>query len=90
MAGFVRANRMDQNSIFGQRIYPGRRTDPPLSTLMGVSRGISALFGCLANEGRFIAFVAPENADQAIALLQRHAVTSAAAMIGRVYGGPAG
>ena len=64
---------MDQNSIFGQRIYPSRRTDVPL-----------ALFDCVANEGRFIAFVAPEEADQAIALLQRHAGTSAAAMIGKV------
>src|SRR5271165_3230846 len=39
-AGFVRASRMDQNSIFGQRIYPSRRTDAPLSTLTGVSRSI--------------------------------------------------
>jgi len=41
VAGFVRASRMDQTSIFGQRIYPGRRTDAPPSALMGVSRGIS-------------------------------------------------
>jgi hypothetical protein len=32
---------MDQTSIFGQRIYPGRRTDAPLSALVGLSRGIS-------------------------------------------------
>jgi hypothetical protein len=32
---------MDQTSIFGQRIYPGRRTDAPLSALMGVNRGVS-------------------------------------------------
>jgi hydrogenase expression/formation protein HypE len=44
----------------------------------------------VANEGRFIAFVAPEDAERAIALLRRHAVTSAAAMIGEVAGGPAG
>ena len=44
----------------------------------------------VANEGRFIAFVAPEDAHRAIALLQRHAVTSAAVMIGKVVGGPAG
>jgi len=44
----------------------------------------------VANEGLFIAFAAPEDADEAIALLQRRAVTSAAAMIGKVSGGPAG
>jgi hypothetical protein len=36
-AGFVRARQMDEHSIFGQRIYPGRRTGAPLT---GVSRGI--------------------------------------------------
>ena len=36
-AGFVRARQMDQHSIFGQRIYPGRRTGAPLT---GVSRGM--------------------------------------------------
>ena len=44
----------------------------------------------VANEGRFIAFVAPQDAEQAVALLRRHAVTSAAATIGEVAGGPAG
>ncbi len=44
----------------------------------------------VANEGRFIAFVAPEDAQRAIALLRRHAVTSAADVIGKVAGGPAG
>ncbi|MGO8920081.1 MAG: hydrogenase expression/formation protein HypE [Stellaceae bacterium] len=44
----------------------------------------------VANEGRFIAFVTPEDAPRAIALLQRHAVTSAAVTIGKVVEGPAG
>jgi hydrogenase expression/formation protein HypE len=44
----------------------------------------------VVNEGRFIAFVAPEDAGRAVALLRRHAVTSAASMIGTVVGGPAG
>jgi hydrogenase expression/formation protein HypE len=44
----------------------------------------------VANEGRFVAFVAPEDAQRAIALLRRHVVTSAAAVIGDVVGGPAG
>ena len=43
----------------------------------------------VANEGRFTAFVAPEDGDRAIALLRRHAVSSAAATIGKVAG-PAG
>jgi hydrogenase expression/formation protein HypE len=44
----------------------------------------------VANEGRFAAFVAPEDGHRAIALLRRHAVTSAAAIIGNVAEGPAG
>jgi hydrogenase expression/formation protein HypE len=44
----------------------------------------------VANEGRFIAFVASEDAERAIALLRRHEVTSAAAVIGQMAGGPAG
>lgn len=44
----------------------------------------------VANEGRFIAFVAPEHVERTIVLLPRHAVTSAAAMIGTVAGAPAG
>jgi hydrogenase expression/formation protein HypE len=44
----------------------------------------------VANKGRFIAFVAPEDAERAITLLRRHAVASAAAMIGEVAGVPAG
>jgi len=35
-------------------------------------------------------FVAPEDAHRAIALLRRHAVTSAAAMIGTAVGEPTG
>jgi hydrogenase expression/formation protein HypE len=44
----------------------------------------------VANEGRFIAFVAPDDADRAIALLRLHPVSSAAAVIGAVAAGPAG
>ena len=44
----------------------------------------------VANEGRFIAFVAAEEVARAIAILQRHAVTNSAAVIGKVAGGPAG
>ena len=44
----------------------------------------------VANEGRFTAFVAPGDADRAIAILQRRAVTSSAAVIGKVGAGPAG
>lgn len=44
----------------------------------------------VANEGRFVAFVAPEDADRAVAILRRHGVSSAAAVIGDVRDGPAG
>jgi hydrogenase expression/formation protein HypE len=44
----------------------------------------------VANEGRFIAFVAPEDAERAVALLRRHPVTSGADVIGTVAEGPAG
>ena len=44
----------------------------------------------VANEGRFVALVASEDADRAVALLRMHPVAQAAAMIGTVRGGPAG
>jgi hydrogenase expression/formation protein HypE len=44
----------------------------------------------VANEGRFVAFVAPEDAHRAVAILRRHAVSNAATMIGKVVEGPAG
>jgi hydrogenase expression/formation protein HypE len=44
----------------------------------------------VANEGRFVAFVAPDEADRALAILRRHEVSRAAALIGRVGAGPPG
>jgi hydrogenase expression/formation protein HypE len=44
----------------------------------------------VANEGRFIAFVAPEDAGRAVELLRRHQVSAAAAVIGQVGKAPAG
>ncbi len=44
----------------------------------------------VANEGRFIALVAPEDAVRAIAILRRHAVTNSATAIGKVAGRRAG
>jgi hydrogenase expression/formation protein HypE len=44
----------------------------------------------VANEGRFIAFVAPEDAEQAVAILRRHPVTATAAVIGEARDGPEG
>ncbi len=42
----------------------------------------------VANEGRFIAIVAPGDAARAVAILRRHAVSDGAAIIGRVAAGP--
>ena len=44
----------------------------------------------VANEGRFVAFVGPKDADRAVALLRRHLVANAAVVIGTVTDGPAG
>ena len=44
----------------------------------------------VANEGRFVAFVAPDEADRALAILKRHEVSRGAAAIGRVSAGPPG
>lgn len=44
----------------------------------------------VANEGRFVAFVAPEAADQALDILRTHPVSSAATPIGTVTDQPAG
>ena len=38
----------------------------------------------VANEGRFVVFVPEAEADQALAVLHRHAVSAEAALIGRV------
>jgi hydrogenase expression/formation protein HypE len=44
----------------------------------------------VANEGRFIAFVAPQDADRAVTILRRHPVAASAALIGEVRHGPPG
>ena len=44
----------------------------------------------VANEGRFLAFVAPQDADRAVAILRRYPLASGAAVIGAVRDGPAG
>jgi hydrogenase expression/formation protein HypE len=43
----------------------------------------------VANEGRFVAFVPAGQADRAVEILRRHAVSAEAAVIGRVSAGPA-
>ena len=50
--------------------------------------GLDPLY--VANEGRFIAIVAPEDTEDAIAVLKRFDVTSGATLIGRVEAAPAG
>jgi hydrogenase expression/formation protein HypE len=44
----------------------------------------------VANEGRFIAFVGPDDADRALAILRRYLVSEGAVAIGAVAPGPAG
>jgi hydrogenase expression/formation protein HypE len=44
----------------------------------------------VANEGRFLAIVAPQDADRAVAALRNHPATADAAVIGAVRDGPAG
>jgi len=44
----------------------------------------------VANEGRFVAFVAPGDADRAIAILRRHAASEGAVAIGAVQPSPPG
>ena len=44
----------------------------------------------VANEGRFLAFVAPDETERALEILRRHAVSAGAAVIGAVAAGPAG
>ena len=50
--------------------------------------GLDPLY--LANEGRFVAFVAPQDADQAVDILRGFSVSSGALRIGRVLDGPSG
>jgi hydrogenase expression/formation protein HypE len=42
----------------------------------------------VANEGRFIAFVPPSDAERAVEVLRRHAVAGDARVVGRVTAGP--
>ena len=44
----------------------------------------------VANEGRFLAFVAPADAERTLAVLRGHAVSAGAGVIGAVNAGPAG
>ncbi|HVC56986.1 MAG TPA: hydrogenase expression/formation protein HypE [Stellaceae bacterium] len=44
----------------------------------------------VANEGRFVAIVAPGDAERAVALLRRHEVAAGAAIIGEIRDQPAG
>jgi len=47
--------------------------------------GLDPLY--VANEGRFIAFVAPQDADRALGILHTHPVSAAAVLLGRVAAG---
>ncbi|MDX2077656.1 MAG: hydrogenase expression/formation protein HypE [bacterium] len=47
--------------------------------------GLDPLY--IANEGRFVAFIAPEDADRALDVLHRHPQTDGACLIGRVTDG---
>lgn len=44
----------------------------------------------VANEGRFVAFVSPADAERAVAILRKHPVSRPAAIIGKVHAMPAG
>jgi hydrogenase expression/formation protein HypE len=44
----------------------------------------------VANEGRFLAFVAPADAERTLAVLRGHAASAGAGLIGAVNAGPAG
>jgi hydrogenase expression/formation protein HypE len=44
----------------------------------------------VANEGRFLAFVPPADAERAVAVLREHPVTAGAVVVGEVGNGPAG
>lgn len=50
--------------------------------------GLDPLY--VANEGKLVAFVAPEAADEALAALRAHPLGREAAVVGRVAGEPAG
>jgi hydrogenase expression/formation protein HypE len=50
--------------------------------------GIDPLY--VANEGKMVAVVAPEEADAALAALRAHPLGSAAAVIGEITAEPAG
>ena len=44
----------------------------------------------MANEGRFVVFVGPEDAERTVSLLREHAVARRSAVVGTVHDGPAG
>lgn len=62
--------------------------DEPKIEVIDPVRGACEILGLdplyVANEGRFVAFVPSSDADRAVGLLRRHAVSSGAVRIGRV------
>jgi len=57
-------------------------------------RGVCAILGLdplfVANEGKLLAFVAPQAAEQTLAAIRKHPLGTNAAIIGQVEAGPAG
>lgn len=79
-------NEIARASNVGIRIEEGRV--PVQEDVAGVCElfGLDPLY--VACEGRFVAFVAPEDADRALAVMRRHPVSSQAVRIGVVIGDP--
>jgi len=62
--------------------------------LNGAVRGVCAILGLdplyVANEGKLLAFVAPEAAERVLERMRRHPLGREAAIVGEVVSGPAG
>jgi hydrogenase expression/formation protein HypE len=71
----------------GQRIRIDERQIPVRQDVRGACEilGLDPLY--VANEGRFVAFVAPADAERALALLRAHPLGQGAAVIGQVAEG---
>jgi hydrogenase expression/formation protein HypE len=70
----------------GHRIHIDERSVPVRQDVHGACEilGLDPLY--VANEGRFVAFVAPQDAERALALLREHPLGEGAAIIGKVTG----
>lgn len=88
----VRAERVMARTTSAKTVSEAGQYQRLRVTAVGAVQGACEILGFdplyLANEGRFISFVAPSDADRAVSILRAHPLGSGAVIAGRVLEGP--